>query len=129
MEDVLENIRKSFQKMSEERHIVKFLNSCVSEGLIPYGLRNPFNLANDVNNRDFVMEVQNECDLKSSRLLDIFLKQRNLCLETASKTYFNILHEAEKNLDRRTISNVKRDATQETERRATKLKKKLIQLK
>ena len=83
----LEDFRAAFREMLDEKQTVKYFFSCVSEGLIPCGLRKPFNLAKDVNDIEFVQSVQNECDIQSSRLLDLFLKQRQKRLNEATVKY------------------------------------------
>ena len=49
MEENLNSFKELYANVIDEKQTVKFLTSCVSEGLIPPGLRNPFNLAKDDN--------------------------------------------------------------------------------
>ena len=59
-----------------EKENTIFLQSCISEGLIPLGLRKSFNLAIDVNDSDLVQMIKKECDENSSRLLDLIYRER-----------------------------------------------------
>jgi hypothetical protein len=54
---------------------VKFFKSCISEALIPKGLKGKFNLAMDVNDRVFVVKTQSLINETSSRLLDLIFDQ------------------------------------------------------
>ena len=57
------------------RQKLKFFESCLSEGLIPKGLRGTFNLALDVNDEEFVNKAQKIMDDKASRLMDLAYEQ------------------------------------------------------
>ena len=69
----MQRTRQDFGKNSLELGLiqqkVRFFESCVSEGLMPKGLRGTFNLAMDVNDEEFVKNIQNVMDEKSSRIL------------------------------------------------------------
>ena len=60
-----------FRNLQIELQNEKFLYSCISEGLIPFGLRSKVNLARDVNDVTFVNEVQAALNEGNSRLLDV----------------------------------------------------------
>lgn len=76
MEITLDSFKGCFKKFLNEKQSVKFLTSCVSQGLIPKGLRKSFNLTLDVNDEEFVAKIQAECDQQSSRYLDLILAQK-----------------------------------------------------
>ena len=65
------NVSKAYllSRMQYER--VRFLRSCVSEGLIPRGLRSKFNLAGSVNNFELVRILENLLSKQSSKQLDL----------------------------------------------------------
>ena len=53
---------------------IRFLYSCMSEGLVPKGLQFNFTLAKFVNNQNLVSGVQRILDESNSRLLDLIYK-------------------------------------------------------
>ena len=54
-----QNLCNQFMELGLIQQKVKFFESCLSEGLMPNGLRGTFNLALDVNDEEFVEEIQN----------------------------------------------------------------------
>ena len=58
----MQRIRQDFSKNSLELGLIQqkvtFFESCVSEGLMPKGLRGTFNLAMNVNDEMFVKDIQ-----------------------------------------------------------------------
>ena len=108
---------------------MNFMYSCISEGLIPAGFRHSFTMANDVNNEDFVKLVQEECNKQSSRLLDIFMKRRNDCLMELQEKYENLLENLRETIEAEVLERIKNETYQISQRRGSKLKKKLIQLR
>ena len=66
---------ENFKQLQIELQNEKFLFSCISEGLIPEGLRCKINLARDVNDVTFVNEVQESLNNGNSRLLDVMYNQ------------------------------------------------------
>ena len=65
-----DELQKLYLKVCQQSSKTKFLKSCVSEGLIPDGVKCNFNLAMDVNNQQLVQSIEEEMDFHSSRLLD-----------------------------------------------------------
>ena len=62
--------KKLHFKLSSMQAKVKFLKSCVSEGLIPKGLRVHFNLAFNSQNDDLPKHIKSLVNENSSRILD-----------------------------------------------------------
>ena len=81
---------KAFLSSRLQLERVKFLKMCVSEGLIPFGLRLKFNLAADVNDLEFVSNIQNNLSRQSSRLLDDFYVQSQKLLRRLEDKYDNV---------------------------------------
>ena len=52
-----------------------YFKSCISEGLLPIGLRGKLNLAMDVNNADLVEEIQKQMNIHGSKPLNILYIQ------------------------------------------------------
>ena len=73
-------IRKLLKQLGKLKQNSKFLFSCISEGVIPKGLKLGFNLANYVNNRDLVENIQKIMNDSNSRILDA-LYQQNIIKE------------------------------------------------
>ena len=53
---------------------IKFFKACISEGLLPKGLRSKFNLAIGVNDVNLVENIQKHVDMCASRRLDLIYK-------------------------------------------------------
>ena len=68
-------LNKCFRNLQIELQNEKFMYSCISEGLIPLGLRSKVNLARDVNDVTFVSEVQTALNEGNSRLMDVTYEQ------------------------------------------------------
>ena len=68
-------LNTSFRNLQIELQNEKFLYSCISEGLIPLGLRSKVNLARDVNDVAFVSEVQTALNEGNSRMLDVLYEK------------------------------------------------------
>ena len=107
MDENLVRFKNLFSCVIDEKQTVKFLTSCVSEGLIPTGFRNPFNLAKDVNDETFVGTIQDECDKQSSRLLDLHLFQRDTRLLVAVAAYESCRNEVIELFEQDTIEEMK----------------------
>ena len=75
---------KNFKQLQVELQNEKFLFSCISEGLIPEGLRNRINIARDVNDVTFVDNVQASLNEGNSRLLDVVYQQSKDIVENLS---------------------------------------------
>ena len=73
-----EYLNKCFRNLQIELQNEKFMYSCISEGLIPEGLRSKVNLARDVNDVTFVSEVQTAVNVGNSRVLDVLYDQTKL---------------------------------------------------
>ena len=72
--DLIKEISDKFTILRKEQEKGKFFRSCISEGLVCKGVRNKINVAYDVNDKDFVMEIKKLQDWNSSRVLDSFYK-------------------------------------------------------
>ena len=66
---------RCFNDLEYTRQNNHFLHSCISEGLIPKGLKVTFNLAAHINNQHFVGVLQEIMNHSNSRLLDLIYKQ------------------------------------------------------
>ena len=77
-------------KLGKLQQNSKFLLSCISEGLIPKGLRLKLNLAKDVNNEEFCNEINDVIDEANSKILDI-LYSKQIEIETKSFDDLEIL--------------------------------------
>ena len=64
-------MRKEFRKLGYLEQNIRFLFSCISEGVIPQGLQFNFTLAKFVNDREIISKIQNIMDDSNSRLLDL----------------------------------------------------------
>ena len=71
IEDWKTEVSNLYLKCRRQKLKSEFFRSCVSEGLIPNGVKGKFNLAMDVNNQDFVQSIEEEMDFHSSRILDL----------------------------------------------------------
>ena len=69
-EAVVRSLQSDFWNMQKERLNLKFFTSCVSEGLVPNGMKIKFNLAKDVNNEAFVKDIEKNLNYQASRILD-----------------------------------------------------------
>ena len=72
---------KAFVKMMEEKETQRFFTSCISEGLMPKGLQDKFNLARNVNDKHFVQTLQNDLNSNSSKRLEKMLNQTDTNLD------------------------------------------------
>ena len=70
----MDEFKSLYRKLVSYQQSTKFFASCVSEGLIPDGIRASMNLALDVNDAALFMEIKSECNNFSSRVLDQLLK-------------------------------------------------------
>ena len=77
-------------KLGKLQQNSKFLLSCISEGLIPKGLRLKLSLAKDVNNEEFCNEINDVIDEANSKILDI-LYSKQIEIETKSFDDLEIL--------------------------------------
>ena len=64
-------ITSQYLKIQNQMSKSKFMKSCISEGLLPNGVRGNFSLAMDVNNFDLVQSIEEEMNFHSSRVLDM----------------------------------------------------------
>ena len=62
---------KIVQQKDKEEESYQFLQSCMSEGLIPKGLQAKFQLAYKTKDEKLVQNLQMQCNWHSSRILDI----------------------------------------------------------
>ena len=62
---------RCFRELGSLQQNNRFLRSCISEGMIPKGLRVNFNLAKFVNDENLVNNLQDIIDDANSRLLDL----------------------------------------------------------
>ena len=74
--------------MQRERCDFKFFNSCVSEGLIPKGIKSKFTLARDVNDEKIVKKIQDIVDDQGSKILDSFLMSAGENLKKFEEIFF-----------------------------------------
>ena len=86
------NFNSIFRNLQIELQNEKFLFSCISEELIPEGLRARVNITRDVNDVTFVSEVQESLNVGNSRMLDIVYKQTKVRMKYMSEQIAN--HEA-----------------------------------
>ena len=125
----MDTFKENLQEMIEEKQTVNFLFSCISEGLIPVGLRKPFNLSKDVNNKEFVNIVQLECDKQSSRLLDLFLKHSEKHLHDLKLVCYDAQKFQKETHDQKVIDDVKSEILKMKRERKDNLNKKLSLLR
>ena len=80
-------IHNLYLRSKNQESTSKYFKSCISEVLLPTGLRGKLSLAMDVNNADLVEEIQNQMNIHGSKLLDIIViqSQEN---EVTYKNYF-----------------------------------------
>ena len=69
---------RCFRELGSLQQNNRFLRSCISEGMIPKGLRVNFNLAKFVNDENLINNLQDIIDDANSRLLDL-VYDKNLC--------------------------------------------------
>ena len=55
---LVRNLSTNFVNLRTELEENKFFRCCISEGLLPKGLRSKFNLARDINDQNFVKEIE-----------------------------------------------------------------------
>ena len=89
-EAMVKKLQSEFWGLQKERINVRFFTSCISEGLIPNGMKSSFNLAMDVNNKVLVDNIQNSLNYQASRILDT--------VKETSENNFIQLEEAFENL-------------------------------
>ena len=73
--EVLSKVRKLHFKLNIMQIKSRFLNSCISEGLIPKGFRVKFNLAFHTKNESLPNSIKKLLNEKSSRILDLVYSQ------------------------------------------------------
>ena len=78
-----------YWNMQRERNDFKFFNSCVSEGLIPKGLRSKFTLARQVNDEERIKDIQDIVDVQGSKILNSFLKSTEENLFKYEEEFFD----------------------------------------
>ena len=133
LEDKKARVAKSYVKSRIQMQKSNFLKSCISEGLLPKGVKMKFNLAMNVNDEELVAEIENSLDLASSRLLDsLYIDsqrlERQLELEyeeSVAQLRSVCLEEAV----RRILLQIKQNKRTKIEKREETLKRKLIKLK
>ena len=112
---------------------VQFFRSCISQGLIPLGIRVHFNLAMDVNTEDFVQQIKRSCDKSASRKLDLIYAQAQKKLEKLEAEYeaaeIDLANSLTESVLRRFIVSMKREASFDIERKIVALKRKLLFLR
>ena len=99
---------ENFKKLHIELQNEKFLFSCISEGLLPEGLRYQLNLARDVNDVTFVNNVEGILNEGNSRLLDVVYQQT----KDTVKDFSDKVADFESNLVLGNIALVRRRAKQ-----------------
>ena len=126
----LKDIRAKFHlESSLEKENTKFFKACISEGLLPKGLRATFSLAMGVNDVNLVNSMQNCVNMCASGRLDLIYKyaqrkQENLQyqLEEAAGTLSNLIPRIVMN---REMCHMKRLMYKDILRKKTKLIKSL----
>ena len=82
IQEIEDQLRRSFESLGKLEENNRFLFSCISEGMIPSGLKLNFNLAKYVNDETFVRNIENIIDNANSRLLDL-VYERNMYEENS----------------------------------------------
>ena len=85
----IRKVSSKFWVMQRNRSDFKFFNSCVSESLVPKGLRRSFNLARDVNENELIEELQEIVDTQSSKILNSMLKSSENKLRKSENDFFD----------------------------------------
>ena len=120
---------KSRHQMSKSQ----FFKSCVSEGLIPDGIKGKFNLAMDVNNQQLVKSMEEEMDFHSSRVLDkiyIGSQEMEAQLEIRQQEMIEGLRRTIPEIEIQNFaSEMRRDLKSQVLKVQTELKRKLIKLR
>ena len=127
-------VRKLHFKLSSMQIKSKFLNSCISEGLIPNGFRLRFNLAFNTKNINLSKNIENLLNENSSRTLDLVYSQ---CVEEVYE--LESAYELESERLRETVTNrrdwsrmmleCKRENADALEFKKKQLKRKLANLR
>ena len=131
IQEIEDQLRRSFESLGKLEENNRFLFSCISEGMIPSGLKLNFNLAKYVNDETFVRNIENIIDNANSRLLDL-VYERNMYeensiydkLEKLKDDAINVAGDEEgisifnrtKNTNRRVIQNENRKFTSKLRR-------------
>ena len=71
MQEIRAQMLGRFRELGGLQQNNRFLRSCISEGMIPNGLRVNFNLAKFVNDENLIKNLQDIIDDANSRLLDL----------------------------------------------------------
>ena len=90
-------LKSGVLKLEKLKQNSKFLLSCISEGLIPNGLRFKFNLAKDVNNEEFCKELNDVIDEANSKILDIVYTNQTQAENEAVEEVETLLDQASTN--------------------------------
>ena len=127
----VKQLSKAHLQFNLEKENLKFFKSCISQGLIPKGLRSSFNCARDVNDGQFIQEVQAILNNESSRKLDLILKQSLNKFQIIETKYENLKFDLFEHFPtaRTLFINMKRKNSRIILLKCKKLKKKLQTLK
>ena len=75
IQEIEDQLHQSFKSLGKLKENNQFLFSCISEGMIPSGLKLNFNLAKYVNDETFVNNIKAVIDNANSRLLDLVFER------------------------------------------------------
>ena len=75
IQEIRNQIQNSFQLLAKIEQNNKFLNSCISEGLIPKGLTINFQLAKYVNDEDLVNNIKDIIEEANSRVIYLIFEK------------------------------------------------------
>ena len=122
-----------YLKSSKLMSRTNFLKSCVSEGLVPDGIKGKLNIAIDVNNQQFIQSLEKEMDFHSSRVLDkvyIHSQEMEARLEIQQEEMMeNLRRTVSENEIQGFIKHMKREHKNSVLQNKNRLKKKLINLR
>ena len=133
IEDWKTEVSNLYLKCRRQKLKSEFFRSCVSEGLIPNGVKGKFNLAMDVNNQDFVQSIEEEMDFHSSRILDLLLIHSQVLegqLEAQQNDFIQLGRALLDDVDiQQSVRNIKAEMENQVKETDRTLKAKLIKLR
>ena len=87
-------MQKSMNELVKIEQRNQFLFSCMSEGILPNGLKCNFQLANYVNDENFICDIVTILEDANSRILELMYDRNHVNIQSLSDNIDNLKNEA-----------------------------------
>ena len=91
---IRDQMQKSMNELVKIEQRNQFLFSCMSEGILPNGLKCNFQLANYVNDENFICDIVTILEDANSRILELMYDRNHVNIQSLSDNIDNLKNEA-----------------------------------